>query len=834
MPQLQTGVSRLSALTSQIKGFFGGGEKLAAKTIRKKQRLEIESYAPNRYRKDIMDWERAFRAAENPTLPQRVYLWQIYLQIVGDAHVAAQLQTRTNAVIGQDFALLNAEGKTDPEKTALLMKPWFRELLEVVAETPYWGFSLIELGDVIDGELQGIYLIPRINTEPVQGIVYLDSARSRPFAYRGSAFEPFLLEIGKPTHLGLLNTIVAPALYKRVITEWWARFCELFGLPFRIGKTSSTDATERMTLFNTLKEMGNAAFGVLNTEEQIEFITNSQSDSFQVFDKFIDRLNSEISKAVLGVTMLSDNGSSKSQAAVHMEVFEKLVKSQQRYVEDIINFTVLPKLAALGYDFTNLRFAFQKEVSTTLEQELSLVKEGYTIAPEYFADKYNIPLTKEPAAGKQSLNTQRDAIALSDGIPNAHACPDCGTPFNHDNAIRSLALSDDLAQLMRNIEQAIYNDELPADTINSEAYLTIAQYLNNGFTLALADNRSPIDYSISDISLREGVRNNLFAFSGAKSFAQMQELRDAVFTPEGEKVPYTEFRNKALAIHDKYNEQWLAAEYQAVVGSGIAAGKWAQIQADKAVYPYLTYRTQGDDKVRPEHVALNGITRPVDDSFWQSYYPPNGWLCRCAVRQATQGDVDSGRIPLSDEATANKAAAKEVDKYWRNNVALSRIVFKDNVPYYQHVPGASVNALTPTNYGLRSIEKIYAAADKLPSITPGVADKEVYAAWFEAMKKAHGNAETFTLKDTNATPVRFTKQSYSTLLKGDYWQYANEIQPAIESPDEVWATDSSTVYLRFFADKPAVLVVQDGVVKTFMQEADITTYRMGILLFRNF
>ncbi len=41
------------------------------------------------------------------------------------------------------------------------------------------------------------------------------------------------------------------------------------------------------------------------------------------------------------------------------------------------------------------------------------------------------------------------------------------------------------------------------------------------------------------------------------------------------------------------------------------------------------YSTAGDDRVRPSHAELDGVTLPKDDPFWQRFWPPNGWNCRC-------------------------------------------------------------------------------------------------------------------------------------------------------------------------------------------------------------
>ena len=63
-----------------------------------------------------------------------------------------------------------------------------------------------------------------------------------------------------------------------------------------------------------------------------------------------------------------------------------------------------------------------------------------------------------------------------------------------------------------------------------------------------------------------------------------------------------------------------------------AAGKYNAERHDPKVQDALwgyRYVTAGDDRVRPSHAILDGVTLPKGDKFWNKFYPPNGWNCRC-------------------------------------------------------------------------------------------------------------------------------------------------------------------------------------------------------------
>lgn len=71
-----------------------------------------------------------------------------------------------------------------------------------------------------------------------------------------------------------------------------------------------------------------------------------------------------------------------------------------------------------------------------------------------------------------------------------------------------------------------------------------------------------------------------------------------------------------------------------------AAGKWKRIQATKHVAPFLMYSAVLDDRTRPLHRAWHGTILPVDHPWWDTHFPPCGWMCRCNVVQLSQADID--------------------------------------------------------------------------------------------------------------------------------------------------------------------------------------------------
>lgn len=71
-----------------------------------------------------------------------------------------------------------------------------------------------------------------------------------------------------------------------------------------------------------------------------------------------------------------------------------------------------------------------------------------------------------------------------------------------------------------------------------------------------------------------------------------------------------------------------------------AAGQYNRIQRTKQLRPYLMYRLGPSRVHREDHAAHNGLVLPADDIFWQAAFPPNGFGCRCWVRQISRRQTE--------------------------------------------------------------------------------------------------------------------------------------------------------------------------------------------------
>ena len=192
-----------------------------------------------------------------------------------------------------------------------------------------------------------------------------------------------------------------------------------------------------------------------------------------------------------------------------------------------------------------------------------------------------------------------------------------------------------------------------------------------------------LNQSFQQVHMTETMRQRLsrsnYIFSGLKTFHELNEAFPSLLDENGNRKPFERFLNDVQNINNTYNKNYLRAEYNFAHSSAQMAAKWQLFIQDGDRY-YLQYRTQHDDRVRPEHAALDGVTLPPSDSFWKSYYPPNGWNCRCNVVQVRKSKYT---ITPHDEAISRgeEALQRDTKGIFKFNPGMEQKTFPDYNPY---------------------------------------------------------------------------------------------------------------------------------------------------------
>lgn len=221
-----------------------------------------------------------------------------------------------------------------------------------------------------------------------------------------------------------------------------------------------------------------------------------------------------------------------------------------------------------------------------------------------------------------------------------------------------------------------------------------AEYLTDKEVKPLIDKTyeafsEAVDYGLRDneipTAMRLYLQDNVFVFSGFKAHTELRQASALLRDASGQIKPFNRFLTDIQKIDKDYNKTYLQAEYNFAVASSQAAARWQEIAEDGDDF-LLQYRTAKDERVREQHRLLDGITLPPSDKFWDEYYVPLGWNCRCSVVQ-----VSPRRYPQSDSEEAlqrGRAAtyqpnAKGQNKaqIFRFNSGKQKVIFPPKHPY---------------------------------------------------------------------------------------------------------------------------------------------------------
>ena len=154
-------------------------------------------------------------------------------------------------------------------------------------------------------------------------------------------------------------------------------------------------------------------------------------------------------------------------------------------------------------------------------------------------------------------------------------------------------------------------------------------------------------------------------------------------------------------LKTRFNHARLQLIFDTNVRQAAAAGQWQRMLRNQRTHPFARYVAMDDDRTRPQHRAWHNVTLPLDDPWWSTHRPPNGYRCRCRMIGVTQREYDQGEVldrPGAEtdrkapivRAPMAKTAPPEALRDWRNPATGAIEKIPDGIdPGFDYNPGTT-------------------------------------------------------------------------------------------------------------------------------------------------
>lgn len=390
---------------------------------------------PKRFNIDISDFTLAMRAAEHIDFPRRYRLFDLYTDILTDTHLSSVIAKRHDAVREKNITFLRADGTVDDAVAEQIQSPWFSRLIDDILDSKFNGFSLFQFWR--DGDWLNYDLIPRKNVDPVRRLILHEQTDTT-----GVSWDEFpnLLFCGAPRDLGLLYKAAPWIIYKRNDIADWAQFAEIFGMPTREYTYDSDDDDARNRAIRDSDASGSLSSFIHSKDTTFNLVdSGSKTASADLYERLADKCDKEISKLVLGNTLTTDASDKGTQAlgTVHKKEEDKVVKSDCRYILNVLNYDMTDIFSALGVHVSGGRFSYPEPKDIDLTAKANILQQlqanfHLPVSDDYLYDTFGIEKPDNYDELKQRQEDER-LISLMSQIHSVDEDDDDDDDGDNDN-----------------------------------------------------------------------------------------------------------------------------------------------------------------------------------------------------------------------------------------------------------------------------------------------------------------------------------------------------------------------------------------------------------------
>jgi len=350
-----------------------------------------------------------------------------------DAHLLGERGKRVNAILDVEFKVEPASEDSRDQQVAEFVE----ETISAITDWPDTltglqdgvgkGFSTIELHwDVSEGQAVPQHLSyleqKRFSFTDAKGYVRKYPLLLTDDETMGIEIPPWKVLFhrygglsGHATRSGIYRVCAWMYLFKNYALKDWITFCEVYGMPQRLGKYDpGASEDDKDALITAIASLGTDAAGIISRSTEIEFVEAAKgSISADLYENLVRFTNGEISKAILGQTLTAEVGKTGSYAAskTHNEVRLDILKSDGRADAATIRDQMIRPLVGFnfGWDTPVPKYTAEIEEEEDLAAKAEWVGElldrNVTMPLSFVRREFKIP---DPEEGEDVVGGQTE------------------------------------------------------------------------------------------------------------------------------------------------------------------------------------------------------------------------------------------------------------------------------------------------------------------------------------------------------------------------------------------------------------------------------------------
>tara|TARA_R110002050_G_scaffold269917_1_gene412432 strand:- start:49456 stop:51021 length:1566 start_codon:yes stop_codon:yes gene_type:complete len=379
------------------------------------------------------------RAAEQGDLTQQADLFEDMEE--KDGHISCEMGKRKRALLGLYWDINPPKNPTPAEiKAAEQVKEWLEDMEDLpdyifdIADAIGKAYSMLE----INWKDEGGMMLPILEHKPARWFTVDEDNRNKLLLRNESGKGDELWPFGWVQHVhksksgyvargGLGRVLAWPYLFKNYSIRDLAEFCEIYGIPARIGTyPSGASEAEKMTLLRAVVSIGHNAAGIMPEGMMMDFkeAAKGASDPFQFMINWSESVQS---KVILGGTLTStaqNTGLGSNLGDIHNEVRHDLMISDAYQIAGTLTRDLIWPMVALNISGIAPnrapRFKFitdeGEELNARAERDEKIFNMGFQLTPEKVVEVYGegyVPIAVTTNTAQQNDNANANNAATS-------------------------------------------------------------------------------------------------------------------------------------------------------------------------------------------------------------------------------------------------------------------------------------------------------------------------------------------------------------------------------------------------------------------------------------